>query len=142
MEQLGDGNAIQQLVGEYFATIHASLPIVSKKRMHMGHALGQGGPDLAMLFLAMKLATTQPADGVAAAHHAIYRTAKRFMSSLEHGGATSLMVLQSMVLIAYFEFGHGIYPSAWTTVGACVRFVDFLGLPRFYEGNILLSSPV
>ncbi|KXH28553.1 fungal specific transcription factor domain-containing protein [Colletotrichum nymphaeae SA-01] len=143
LQHLGDGHAIQHAVNTYFATIHTWLPIVSKKRMNMGAALSQGGPDLAMLFLAMKLAATSPTDVLAGGsqHMAIYRAAKRFMSLLEHSGATSVMVLQSMTLIAYFEYAHALYPAAWITVAACVRYADFLGLPGFHEGTIILASP-
>ncbi|KAK1492274.1 fungal specific transcription factor domain-containing protein [Colletotrichum cuscutae] len=143
LQHLGDGHAIQHAVNAYFSTIHTWLPIVSKKRMNMGAALSQGGPDLAMLFLAMKLAATSPTDVLAGGsqHMAIYRAAKRFMSLLEHSGATSLMVLQSMTLIAYFEYAHALYPAAWITVAACVRYADFLGLPGSHEGTIILASP-
>ncbi|GKT41743.1 sorbitol dehydrogenase [Colletotrichum spaethianum] len=140
-KQLGDGAAVQQTVNAYFSKTHAWLPIVSKKRMHMGTALAQGGPDLAMLFLAMKLMNTRPVPGVATAHLAVYRAAKRFLSQLENGGATSLMVLQSMVLVAYFEYAHAVYPAAWVSVASCVRYADFLGLPGFHDGNVLLKSP-
>ncbi|GKT91908.1 fungal specific transcription factor domain-containing protein [Colletotrichum tofieldiae] len=141
LEQIGDGAAVQQTVNAYFANIHPWLPIVSKKRMHTGTALAQGGPDLAMLFLAMRLATARPTPGVAPAHLGVYRAAKRFLSLLENGGATSLMALQSMVLVAYFEYSHGVYPAAWLTIASCVRYADFLGLPGFREGNMLLKSP-
>ncbi|KXH49205.1 fungal specific transcription factor domain-containing protein [Colletotrichum simmondsii] len=143
LQHLGDGQAIQHAVNTYFATIHTWLPIVSKKRMNMGAALSQGGPDLAMLFLAMKLVATSPTDVLAGGsqHMAIYRAAKRFTSLLEHSGATSVMVLQSMTLIAYFEYAHAFYPAAWITVAACVRYADFLGLPGFHEGTIILASP-
>ncbi|EXF76086.1 fungal specific transcription factor domain-containing protein [Colletotrichum fioriniae PJ7] len=143
LQHLGDGHAIQHAVNAYFTTIHTWLPIVSKKRMNMGAALSQGGPDLAMLFLAMKLVATCPTDVLAGGsqHMTIYRAAKRFMSLLEHSGATSVMVLQSMTLIAYFEYAHALYPAAWITVAACVRYADFLGLPGFHEGTIILASP-
>ncbi|KAL0768208.1 hypothetical protein CaCOL14_009183 [Colletotrichum acutatum] len=143
LQHLGDGHAIQHAVNAYFTTIHTWLPIVSKKRMNMGAALSQSGPDLAMLFLAMKLAATSPTDVLAGGsqHMAIYRAAKRFMSLLEHSGATSVMVLQSMTLIAFFEYAHALYPAAWITVAACVRYADFLGLPGFHEGTIILASP-
>ncbi|KAL2882956.1 hypothetical protein SGCOL_001646 [Colletotrichum sp. CLE4] len=142
LQHLGDGRAVQYAVNAYFTTIHTWLPIVSKKRMNMGVALSQGGPDLAMLFLAMKLIATRPTDVLAGSQHmAIYRAAKRFMSQLEQSGATSVMVLQSMALISYFEYAHAIYPAAWITVAACVRYADFLGLPGFHEGNVILASP-
>ncbi|KAJ0331468.1 hypothetical protein COL922a_011885, partial [Colletotrichum nupharicola] len=60
LQHLGDGTSVQSSIATYFTTIHPWLPIVSKKRMNMGVALSQGGPDLAMLFLAMKLMTTHP----------------------------------------------------------------------------------
>lgn len=142
MELIGDGAAVQHTVNAYFATTHTWLPIISKKRMQMGVTLAQGGPDLAMLFLAMQLATARPEPGVAPAHLAVYRAAKRFLSLLENGGATSLMLLQSMVLIAYFEYAHGVYPAAWITIASCVRYADFLGLPGFHTGNVLLKAPV
>ncbi|KAI8265418.1 Transcription factor BOA15 [Colletotrichum sp. SAR11_239] len=143
LQHLGDGTSVQSSIATYFTTIHPWLPIVSKKRMNMGVALSQGGPDLAMLFLAMKLMTTrpEPESNMPAARMPLYRVAKRFMSLLENGGATSLMALQSMLLIAHFEYAHGIYPAAWITAGSCVRYADFLGLPTFQEGNLLLSSP-
>uniref|UniRef100_L2G8K8 Fungal specific transcription factor n=1 Tax=Colletotrichum fructicola (strain Nara gc5) TaxID=1213859 RepID=L2G8K8_COLFN len=143
LQHLGDGTSVQSSIATYFTTVHPWLPIVSKKRMNMGVALSQGGPDLAMLFLAMKLMTThpEPDSNMPAAGMPLYRAAKRFMSLLENGGATSLMALQSMLLIAHFEYAHGIYPAAWITTGSCVRYADFLGLPTFQEGNLLLSSP-
>ncbi|KAK6214964.1 fungal specific transcription factor domain-containing protein [Colletotrichum tabaci] len=141
LELIGDGAAVQHTVNAYFATTHTWLPIISKKRMQMGVTLAQGGPDLAMLFLAMQLATARPEPGVAPAHLAVYRAAKRFLSLLENGGATSLMVLQSMVLIAYFEYAHGVYPAAWITIASCVRYADFLGLSGFHKGNVLLKAP-
>ncbi|KAK1636154.1 hypothetical protein BDP81DRAFT_450089 [Colletotrichum phormii] len=142
LQHLGDGHAIQYVVNAYFTTIHTWLPIVSKKRMNMGVSLSQGGPDLAMLFLAMELIATRPTDVLAGSQHmAIYHAAKRFMSLLEQSGATSVMVLQSMTLIAYFEYAHALYPAAWITVAACVRYADFLGLSGFHEGNVILASP-
>ncbi|KAF3357457.1 60S ribosomal protein L38 [Verticillium dahliae VDG1] len=142
LAQLGEPAEIQQTINEYFVTIHLWLPIISKSRMQNGHSLLEGGSDLAMLFLAVKLVTTVPIPSVAAADHYIYLTAKRFVLSLEHGGVPSIMVLQSMVLIAIYEYSHGIYPAAWTTIGGCARYADFLGLPDVHESSILLNSAV
>ncbi|KAK1994849.1 hypothetical protein LX36DRAFT_583601, partial [Colletotrichum falcatum] len=147
---LGDGAAVQRTVEAYFAGPHAWLPIVSRKRMRMGVALAQGGPDLAMLFLAMRLVTAPPppaAPDVAAPARAPlllpvhYGAAKRFLSLLEGAGLASLMLLQAMVLVAYYEYAHAVYPAAWATVASCVRYADLLGLPGFRESNIVLKTP-
>ena len=101
------------------------MPIVSKKRMDLGIPVQNGGPDIAMLFLAMKLITAQAdefADGT------LYSIAKGFLSGLEGSGVVSLLCLQAMVLIALYEYSHSIYPAAWMTVGACARYAEIIGL--------------
>jgi hypothetical protein len=97
--------------------------MVSKKRMDMGLGVQNAGPDLAMLFLGMKLVTTGDVDCVS-----LYTTAKNFVARLESNGALSLLCLQAMVLVALYEYGHAIYPAAWMTVGSCARYADVLGL--------------
>ncbi|KAH7020763.1 fungal-specific transcription factor domain-containing protein [Microdochium trichocladiopsis] len=122
---LSQDNCIIDASRSYFATIHKWLPIVSKKRLDMGLPVRSPGPDLAMLFLAMRVVTNPLAD-----HQdlTLYRAAKDFLAQLEAEGCVSLLVLQAMVLIAVFEYGQAIYPAAWMTVGACARYADILGL--------------
>lgn len=83
------------------------------------------GPDLAMLFLAIKL-IARPLNEHET-HH-VYAMAKDFMVRLQVAGATSLPCLQAMILVALFEYSHAIYPAAWLTVGTCARSADLLGL--------------
>ena len=93
--------------------------------MDLGIPVQNGGPAIAMLFLAMKLITAQ-ADEVA--DGTLYSIAKGFLSGLEQSGVVSLLCLQAMVLIALYEYSHSIYPAAWMTVGACARYAEILGL--------------
>ncbi|KAJ9151976.1 Regulator of drug sensitivity 1 [Pleurostoma richardsiae] len=140
LEILSDGEGVQDAASKYFSTIHVWFPIISKKRMNLGIPLWDGGPDLAMLFLAMKLVTSPPLDGVAPADSLLYTASKRFAALLESSGAISMLYLQSLVLIALYEYGHGIYPSAWMTVGACVRYTEILGLPSYNESCLVLGQ--
>ncbi|KAH8676577.1 hypothetical protein BGZ60DRAFT_402881 [Tricladium varicosporioides] len=122
---LSQGNVVVDTSTDYFNTIHTWMPIVSKKRMDLGIPVREGGPDIAMLFLAMKLITAQideVADGT------LYSMSKGFLSGLEASGVVSLLCLQAMVLIALYEYSHSIYPAAWMTVGACARYAEILGL--------------
>lgn len=123
---LGQGSALLESSTAYFDTIHCWMPIVSKKRIDLGIPLQNGGPDLAMLFLAMKLATSHRAepDGDAA----LYTASKNFLVTLEAAGVVSLPCLQAMILVAIYEYSQAIYPAAWMTVGACARYADILGL--------------
>lgn len=142
-EILSRGNAVHDATSEFFSTVHVWFPIISRKRMAIGTALWEGGPDLAMLFLAMLLVTTREmADAHDALANPLYPAAKRFLALLEGSGCLSLMHLQAMVLVALYEFGHGIYPAAWMTAGQCARYVDMIGIPSFKESSVLLGSCV
>lgn len=59
-----------------------------------------------------------------------YSSLKRQLLYLEQAGFLKIEVLQSMVLIAFYELGHGIYPAAFLTVGTCARYAVALGLNR------------
>ncbi|EHA25871.1 hypothetical protein ASPNIDRAFT_43717 [Aspergillus niger ATCC 1015] len=124
---LNQQNFILGTTSLYFDTIHPWMPIISKKRLDLGISLKDGGPDIALLFLAMKLNTLPPPPG-SEIHGAIYSSAKRFLATLEASGAVSFGYLQAMTSIAVYEYSHSIYPAAWMTVGACARLAELLGI--------------
>ncbi|RYP86583.1 hypothetical protein DL770_004882 [Monosporascus sp. CRB-9-2] len=49
-------------------------------------------------------------------------------------------VPQALILVALYEYGQGIYPAAWMTVGQCVRYADFIGLPSYQDSNNILGQ--
>lgn len=110
--------------------------------MTLGHTLGEAGPDLAMLFLGMKLIVTLPVEGMDSADNPVYRAAKRLLALLESGGCVSLLCLQGMILVALYEYGQGIYPAAWMSVAACARYAEMCGLPGFKESWAVLGAVV
>ncbi|OGM49469.1 fungal specific transcription factor [Aspergillus bombycis] len=127
LEILAQQNTVLETLPLYFGTIHRWMPIVSKKRLELGISLQNSGPDLAMLFLSMKLnISPPPAEDIGA--KSLYSTAKSFLATLEAGGVVSLAYLQAMILVAVYEYSHSIYPAAWMTVGACTRLAELLGL--------------
>ncbi len=108
----------------------------------MLNPLWEAGPDLALLFLCMKLMITRPQEGLESAQHPIYTAAKRFLALMESSGMTSLLVLQSYILVALYEIGQAIYPAAWMSVGACVRYGLLLGIHDHESAAPLLPRPV
>ncbi|KFY03880.1 hypothetical protein O988_01141 [Pseudogymnoascus sp. VKM F-3808] len=130
LDLLGDGSAVQIVIRDYFDTVHTWMPIISKKRLtrNMLNPMWEAGPDLALLFLCMKLMGPRPQDDPEVIYNPIYAAAKRFISSLEASGIVSLMMLQAYILVALYELGHSIYPAAWMTVGACARYGQVLGI--------------
>lgn len=108
----------------------------------MLNPMWEAGPDLALLFLCMKLTSSRPHEGMDHAHNPVYTTAKRFIALLESGGMVSLTMLQAYVLIATYEMGHSIYPAAWMTIGAAIRYGQLLGLHDLERGPRMLPPPV
>lgn len=119
---------------EYFDSIHPWLPIISRKRIELGLAVSRGGPDIAMLFLAMKLLIT-PFKSTES--RMLYQLSKSFLISLEGIGFVSQLCLQAMILLAWYEYCHAIYPAAWMTVGACARYLELVGISSRTESHIL-----
>ncbi|KAK4064867.1 transcriptional regulator family: Fungal Specific TF [Trichoderma aggressivum f. europaeum] len=113
--------------------------MVSRKRFYDDlHVSAEGdttAADLGFLLLAMKLMTWRPpsSEGDApvvnqTARTATYRAAKQFGFELETAGVISLRVLQGMILVALYEIGHAIYPAAFMSVAASIRYAHGLGI--------------
>ncbi|EHK25744.1 uncharacterized protein TRIVIDRAFT_219505 [Trichoderma virens Gv29-8] len=137
--ELGSGQQQEHIGRLFFHTIHAWFPMVSRKRFYEDlnvTAEGVGAAtDLGSLLLGMKLMTWRPPSsegdapvGDRTARTATYRAAKQFNFELEAAGVISLRVLQGMVLVALYEIGHAIYPAAFMSVAACVRYAHGLGI--------------
>jgi hypothetical protein len=54
--------------------------------------------------------------------------AKDLYSRVENSCLISLQLLQSAILIAIYEIGHGIYPAAYLSVGHAARLGNMMGL--------------
>jgi len=108
----------------------------------MVNPLWEAGPDLALLFLCMKLITSRPQDGIESSQNPTYTSAKRFVALLETTGTVSLILLQANILVTLFEYGQAIYPAAWMSAGWCVRYGNLLGINGRSEAAQLLGRPV
>lgn len=136
--QLGSSQQHEEICSRFFNTIHAWLPMISRKRFYEDlriHSENLGASaDLAFLLLGMKLMTWQPPseDDVSpekqTARTAMYIETKRFGFELEASGMFSLRVLQGLLLVAFYEVGHAIYPAAFMSIAACVRYAHALGI--------------
>ncbi len=121
---------IQDTVDRYFANIHTWLPFISKKRMQLAlcNPAIELSSDLALLLLSMKLIIQIPQGGPQSARSPLYSVTKSFFNMVESHGVVSLQVLQADILIAAYEIGHAIYPTAYLTTGHCARLGHILGL--------------
>lgn len=142
MSCIGNAEDLEQTLSDYFGDVHPWFPIISRKHMSIGYNLWEVGGDIALLILAMKLVTSQPQRGFTASENYLYTASKRHAALLESVGTTSLPYLQGLVLIALYEYGQGVYPAAYMSVGQCVRYAEYLGLHSYKDSSAILGHPV
>ena len=130
LDLLGLQGKVEAVSAEFFRTIHRWMPIVSKKRFY-GNLLpnfSQRRADTALLFLCMDLVSRPPTSTSKNPKCRLYLAAKRFHLDAETADVFTVQILQAGILIALYELGHAIYPSAYLSVGACARYGIALGL--------------
>ena len=130
LDLLGSQAKVEAVSTEFFRTIHRWMPIISKKRFY-GTLLpnfSQRRADTALLFLCMDLVSRPPSGTSKNPKCRLYLAAKRLHLDAEMAGVFTVQVLQAGILIALYELGHAIYPSAYLSVGACARYAIALGL--------------
>lgn len=126
---LGSSTELRQMIEHYFATVHGYFPVVSKIRLyqHLSNPSHEPGSDFALLFLAMKLATSEPPEG-ASPQTDLYSLVKSFVNYIESQNGFTIQLIQSNLLVALYEFGHGIYPASYLTIGHTARLGHAMGL--------------
>lgn len=125
-EDLSD---IKQSIEIYFRDIHPWTPFLSK-RVTLNQVLSPLGGnrlDHSILLTAIKLIVTNPGNN---ARSAAYYKMKTALLDAELKGLFTLRLLQALVIVALYELGHAIHPSAYITVGSCAKFGIALGVNR------------
>lgn len=104
------------------------MPIISRIRFYgsLMDPLRHTDPDMIFILLGMKLILSCPEEVDLCSE--IYIMTKEFQLHLEMAGYVSIYTIQSTVLIALYETGHGIFPGAFTTVSTCARYATALGI--------------
>jgi hypothetical protein len=131
---IGDHSHIHAISCSYFETAHLWIPIISKKCFKHFNPLYPLRSDYALLILCMDLINWIPGKETEP-RTKTYFAAKRYYLDLEIQGVMTIQTLQAGILIAAFEIGHAIYPSAFMSVAGCARYGFALGLDR-----VILSS--
>ncbi|KAK3710452.1 hypothetical protein LTR37_010295 [Vermiconidia calcicola] len=126
---LGNSAELREMIEHYFSTLHNYFPIISKIRLyqHLANPLHEPGADVALLFLAMKLACSEIPDGMPAQTQ-LYQDVKSFYNFVEAQNGFSVQIIQALLLIAFYEIGQCIYPAAYLSVGNSARVCYATGL--------------
>ncbi|KAL7915502.1 fungal-specific transcription factor domain-containing protein [Trichoderma velutinum] len=133
LSYIGHDASDRAFVNKYFATIHPSIPFLSKRgfKERVLNPLAPPRPANTLLVASMKLLGTPMTDE--GPRCSAYYAIKNSLLEAEHSCALELRVLQAIILIALYEIGHSIYPAAYLTVGYCIRYGSALGIHRAVE---------
>lgn len=129
---LGNDSEIRHIASRFFDRIHPFMPIISKQLFYTRHLNPLAPPktDVLLLCFCMKIFTWMPSEKLSDPQTHDYLSAKYFIVEIEAAGSFTLQVLQGNLPVAIYELGHGIYPSANLTIGACATCGIALDLER------------
>ncbi|KAF7951643.1 hypothetical protein EAE96_006944 [Botrytis aclada] len=129
---LGDITSIHLCVAEFFSHDQTWVSFFSKPRFYSYHLPSQptipNRPETILLLLSIKLITTFPPTNPRNPQTSLYQAIKHYCLEVENSNVPSLPILQAEILIAVYEMGHGIYPAAYLSIGACARYAYALGI--------------
>ncbi|KAL2832766.1 fungal-specific transcription factor domain-containing protein [Aspergillus pseudoustus] len=143
LEVLGGIDKIRATADRFFTNIHPWMPFISKQRFYSQHLSAEPhfGAELIILSVAVRLITMYSPENP---RHGLYPLAKYHYFRIEGSTAPSILILQANILIALYELGHGIYPAAYLTIGACARYMYALGIngTRSRSADMNMPRPV
>ncbi|KAK3615149.1 hypothetical protein LTR56_026772 [Elasticomyces elasticus] len=117
----------RKIAQHFFRTTHHWFPVVSKMRVtrFLTGATSLIRADTIALIVVMRLLSQDPHSENC---DSMYRSLKLALSACEQRGQLSTDFVGAMILTAAYEVAHGMYPSAYFTVGSCARTCCTLGL--------------
>lgn len=132
--QLGDQQQIHDVTVTFLRMTRPWMPVVSGKR-HLAAVLSPLLTPLrrprALLALCMKLCCLSVEDRSRnGERHPLYLLVKQFYAEVERVEEPCLEVMQAALFIAVFEMGDAIYPAAYLTVGAMIRYGLSMGMDK------------
>ncbi|KAI8662450.1 Zn(2)-C6 fungal-type domain-containing protein [Fusarium sp. Ph1] len=129
------GVDLPAMIETYFTIAHSWLPILDKEQLYLdiSHLLGYPGYQndvTALLLICIHIFLQQPCQHPNhSVRSALYRTARRLFFLLQTSARSpSIALLQSGLLLAAYELGHGMSKDAYGTLGVCTSLAQQLSL--------------
>ncbi|KAF2802284.1 uncharacterized protein BDZ99DRAFT_483019 [Mytilinidion resinicola] len=129
---------------QYSRSTDTWCPIISHKRLaqDVQAAVPTEHPGILLLLLSMRLVSDIPRDdNMATAESTFYKMTRSNLKAMEEASPGSLRVFQSLVLVALYEIGHGIFPAAYLTVGRAARIGLLRGIHDRKNATQLFVKP-
>lgn len=129
------GTTIFNIWKSYFSHVQKWLPVLSKQRTHDSFMAcsPQKRADVALLLLSMYLIISTPPQKSKVAQGPMYLVAKSLYYRVLPLQPVTLEIVQSGLLIAAYEYAHGLSQTAYMSMGCIVRAASALGLPRKHD---------
>lgn len=130
----GTSEALREAADNYFESVALRLPIVSRKKFYdrLARESTLSIPaDLALLCICMHLIQQPPGAQPESMQSPLYIKIKSIVSLLEATSFQSLEYIQCRLIVSYYEMGHGIYPAASISLGACGRLARGMRIHKY-----------
>ncbi|KAH8803353.1 hypothetical protein F5884DRAFT_505983 [Xylogone sp. PMI_703] len=126
---LGNDSSIQKMLSKFFNTAHRWLPVISEEKFRSSlKSIPDLRSDVVLLLLSMKLLTSSPQESHGHVRTDLYLATKHYIVDTEIAGIISMEILTAVLFTSLYEIGHAMYPAAFLSVAACVRYGHALGL--------------
>lgn len=123
---------LEEILSNFFDTIHPWLPIISRKRFHDRYTLFQVSPaaDFSLLLLAMRLITQHPSTDpdLDQDREALHLATKTLFGQVQALIPSSLYLMQAGIILSNYEHAHGMIEAAYITIGTTARIAHALGM--------------
>lgn len=127
-----EGKHLEEILLNYFESIHLWLPIMSRKRFQDQYTEFQTTPsaDFAIRLLTMSLITQHPSteSEVDQNRNVLYLATKTLFAQVQAFIPLSMHLVQAGVILSHYEHAHGMIEAAYVTVGTTARMAYALGL--------------
>jgi hypothetical protein len=132
MQVLGSLDNLAAVSAEFFTGTHQRVPTVSRFRFDRQLQLLKASPraDFATLCLAILLIQQYPSGKAAVMQSPLYIAVKNLINLLEAAGPASLDLVQSKVLVTFYEMGHGLHTAAYISISSCARAARAINLHK------------
>jgi len=118
----------RQYVAEYIDIADSWMPFIPQQELRTrlsSEASQLQGEEVLLLACIRMITDPLPADD---ASNKQYLAVKLTFLNAEIDGILSVRLLQALLLLLIYEYGHGMYPCAYMTLGACTRYLAALGI--------------
>lgn len=127
---IGAAAQVQDVVRRYFHTVHLWMPVLNEaSHMTQLETLpAKPQASYVLLTLSMALIVTNPSLQSATVETPLYAAVKAGIGLVESASEFSTDLVSAKLLLSLFEFGHGIEPAAYVSIGDVVRTAAAIGV--------------